>query len=269
MMRRATQKCFVRHQRVQSIWLVVVAVCWVGVSLVAVEEALPPEQGTHLAYQQAKASFEKDAEDPQKAWKFGQCCFDWAEFATNDTQRASLAREGIAACETAVERAPRSAAAHFYLGMNLGQLARTMSLGALKLVNQMESHFLTARELDPEFAQAGPDRNLGLLYLQAPGWPVSVGNRSKARAHLRQAVELAPLFPENPLNLMEAYAQWNETDRLRRQLKDWEQQIVAAQKQFEGIRWQASWVEWEQRLNALKERITKTQPDLRSPRDRG
>jgi len=35
-------------------------------------------------------------------------------------------------------RSENFAAAHYYLAMNLGQLARTKSVGALKLVKQME-----------------------------------------------------------------------------------------------------------------------------------
>ena len=64
--------------------------------------------------------------------------------------------------------------------MNLGQLARTEYLGALTLVKQMEQEFKAAGGLDPQFDHAGPKRNLGLLYRDAPGWPVSIGNPSKS-----------------------------------------------------------------------------------------
>ncbi len=76
---------------------------------------------------------------------------------------------------------PNSAPAHYYLAMNLGQLARTEFLGALKLVREMEREFKTAAELDAQFDFAGPERSLGLLYRDAPGWPVSIGSKRKAR----------------------------------------------------------------------------------------
>ena len=65
--------------------------------------------------------------------------------------------------------------------MNLGQLARTELLGALKLVKEMEREFKTAADLDKQFDYAGPERCLGLLYRDAPGWPASIGSRRKAR----------------------------------------------------------------------------------------
>jgi len=89
----------------------------------------------------------------------------------NDTQRATIAIEAISICRQLVERSPKLPAGHYYLGMNLGQLARTKTLGALKIVNEMEREFKTALLLDARWDYAGADRNLGLLYLQAPGWP--------------------------------------------------------------------------------------------------
>ena len=53
--------------------------------------------------------------------------------------------------------------------------------------------------LDPNYDLAGADRALGLLYYEAPGWPLSVGNKNKARQHLQRAVKLAPTYPENQL----------------------------------------------------------------------
>jgi len=269
MMRCATLKSSASWHRVQARCTALAAVFLASIALVIADEPLPADRSAFQVYQQAKSAYERDPEEAQVAWQFGRACFEWAEFSTNDTQRATLAREGIGACENAVEQEPDSAAAYYFLGMNQGQLARTMSLAALKLVGQMESHFAKARELDPEFAFAGPDRNLGLLYLEAPGWPVSVGSRSKARSHLHKAVELAPYFPENPLNLMEAYQRWKDTELLRRELKDWERNLEAARKQFSGARWRSSWPEWDKRLEVLKERLANAPPDLRSPRARG
>ena len=62
--------------------------------------------------------------------------------------------------------------------MNLGQLARTRGLSALKLVDQMEREFTRARDLDEHLDWAGPDRNLGLLYGDAPVIG-SIGSRTR------------------------------------------------------------------------------------------
>src|SRR6266508_2368456 len=94
------------------------------------------------------------------AWEFARACFDRAEYATNDTERVIIADQGIAACRRLLARQTGSAPAHYYLGMNLGQLARTKTLGALRIVNEMETEFKAARTRDGQFDHAGPDRNL-------------------------------------------------------------------------------------------------------------
>ena len=48
---------------------------------------------------------------------------------------------------------------------------------------------------------------LGELYLRAPSYPISVGNRGKSLSHYRRAVSLDPDFVENRLGLAEALAE--------------------------------------------------------------
>jgi len=267
-MHRATQKSRLQTSR-SPVWPGLIAALGVAFGQILCAETPPaPETVAHEAYTSAKAKLVEAAEDPTAAWQLGRACFDWAEFATNDAQRASLAREGMAACEQALRADTNLAPAHYYLGMNQGQMARTMSLGALKLVREMEAHFKRAREVDAAFDEAGPDRNLGLLYLQAPGWPVSLGSRARARSHLSQAVKRAPHFPENRLNLMEAYASWNETESVNRELKAWDKVAETAQREFNRDQWHWNWLNWERRLAALRQLTADPPPRARSPKDR-
>jgi tetratricopeptide (TPR) repeat protein len=185
------------------------------------------------------------------AWQCARALFDRAEFSTNHTERATLANEGIALCRRLVAAQPENIGGHFYLGLNLGQLARTKLFGALPLVDEMEGAFLKSRALDEKFAFAGPDRYLGLLYLEAPGWPVSVGSRAKAHKHLTRAVELAPDFPENRLNLLEALLRWNETKAADEQRASLALLLPRARKQFAGDAWAANRANWENRWRAL------------------
>jgi hypothetical protein len=205
-------------------------------------------------YLEKRSQFESQSGSTE-AWQFAQASFDWAEFATNNSQRADIAEQGIAATRQAVARAPHSAEAHYYLGMNLGQLARTKSLGALKLVGQMEHEFSIARDLDEKFDHAGPDRNLGLLYRDAPAIG-SIGSRSKARQHLQRAAVLAPDFPENHLNLIESNLKWGERGSATNQLNALEAIWPAAQTNLIGPAWASSWADWQTRLNQVKKKIS-------------
>ena len=205
-------------------------------------------------YQRAQTRFQASTNDPATAWQFARACFDLADFATNDTQRAAIARQGIAACRELLARETNSAPGHYYLAMNYGQLARAEapSLAAYRLVRQIEGEFKTAADLDKSFDYAGPERCLGLLYRDAPGWPFSIGSRRKARDFLEQAAKLAPDDPENHLNLAESFLQWHESDNAKGELKTLDALWPSAQTNFTGEAWERSWDDWAARRDAAR-----------------
>jgi hypothetical protein len=202
--------------------------------------------------------------DAQSAWQFGRACFDLAEFATNSAERAEIAEQGVAACKELIARAPKSAPGHYYLGMNLAQLARTRGIGALKIVSQMENEFGLASQLDASFDFGGADRNLGLLYRDAPSI-ISIGSRSRAKKHLERAVEISPDYPENRLNLMESCMQWSDRNGLIRESKALEDAWPRARKALTGEPWEASWVDWEARRQKLRNKMHEPQKEIESP----
>jgi hypothetical protein len=217
-------------------------------------------------YQAARTHYKLQPRDEAAGWQFARACSDFADFATNSSQRAGLAGEGIAACEQILSRNSNSASAHYYKAVNLGQLAMTRGLGALKLIKSMQQEFEAARQLDETIDHGGPDRGLGLLYRDAPSIG-SVGSRSRARLHLQRAVELAPDFPENRLDLIEAYVSWSDRNGARRELKALEEIWPGAHNQYRGLTWASSWADWEQRFNALKKKIEEPPKVLESPRN--
>jgi tetratricopeptide (TPR) repeat protein len=212
-----------------------------------------PSAAARRSYHQAKAKFEEPGYKTNAAWEFGRTCFDLADFATNNAQRAELAHEGIAACREALAHDTNSAPAHYYLGLNLGQLARTRGLSALKLIKEMEAEWTAAAVLDRNLDYAGPERSLGMLYRDAPSF-ASVGNRRKAREQLTRAVELAPHYAENRLELIDTYLKWGDRANAQRELKALEEAWPAARAEFTGPSWADSWKSWESRLEKAKKR---------------
>jgi hypothetical protein len=207
-------------------------------------------------YLDARNRFRTNVLNADLAWQLGRACFEWWEFLTNDTARATIANEGIAVCRALVGRQSTNAAGHYYLALNLGRLADTRrNLSAMKLVDEMETEFKLTAGLDPKFDFAGPDRGLGNLYLGAPGWPVSVGSKSRARTHLRRAVELCPEFPENQLCLIEAYLKWGEKKSAQPMLATIDKVLEKARSQFTGETWANAWRDWNQRWKKIKERL--------------
>jgi tetratricopeptide (TPR) repeat protein len=220
----------------------------------------------HQAYIEWTGRFAQDKTNSETAWRFARTCFQRADFSINDTQRAAFAELGIAASKHAIKLDTNSAAGYFYLGVNLGQLARTKLFSALGLLDEMEVAWEKSIALDPKFHYAAADRSLGLLYLDAPGWPISLGSRSKARKHLQQAARLVPEYPENHLCWLEAQLKWGEAKSVRAQLAVIGTLLQAARTNFTGTAWSRDWEDWDVRWKRIRAKCEST-VNARSPRD--
>ncbi|MEI9963236.1 MAG: hypothetical protein WDM76_19625 [Limisphaerales bacterium] len=218
-------------------------------------------------FHRAQAKTQSDTNDATAAWQFARACYDWADFAKNDKERAAIANQGIAACRPLIARGLKLAAAHYYLAMNLGQLARTESVGALKLVKEMEYEFKLASGMDERFDYAGPARNLGLLYREAPTWPISIGSGRQARDWLEHAAALAPDYPENLLNLTESYLKWRKRAEASDELKKLDELWPKAQTNLTGAAWEQSWADWTARRDAARKALGEPFPSAKSPKN--
>jgi len=211
-------------------------------------------------YEAAKADYQHSKTNVDLAWRFSRTAFDLAEFSEKDSERAALAREGMDAAKAALVVDETCAPARYYLAMNQGQLARTQTLGALRLVSEMEKNFKIVASLDANFDYAGADRNLGILYREAPGWPASIGSRSKARIHLEKSVKLSPEYPANQLELLQAYVDWEDTESARKVSAGIETCLSRARSVFAGEAWEWSWRDWDRFWDRLRAKL-KRLPD--------
>lgn len=243
-------------------WKFIAGIMLVVAGIMLAEEVAKKDYAAsaRAEFERVHAAFQSDTNNATNAWQFARAAFDLAEFSTNDTQRAALARQGIAASRQSIAQDPKSAGGHYYLAMNLGQLARTEFLGALKMVREMEREFKKAGELDARFDYAGPERNLGLLYRDAPGWPVSIGNRGKSRAFSETAIKLAPDYPENHLNLIESYLEWGEPEPAKNELQALDLIWPVARTNLTAEKWESSWARWASRREAARKQLTKPAP---------
>ena len=206
------------------------------------------------AFAHAQREFAARPGAADAACHLGRASYDWAEFATNAEQRATVAQAGIAACRQLLAREPKSAPAHYYLAMDYGELAQAEapSMAAYKLIREIEREFKAAADLDERLDFAGPPRCLGLLYRDAPGWPISIGSKRKAREWLDHAAALAPDFPENQMNLVESHVQWHQEAEAE---KAWQKLAAiwpAAHTNLAGVAWEQSWDDWTTRRAAAK-----------------
>jgi hypothetical protein len=218
-------------------------------------------------YHRAQTQFQSNTNDPAAAWQFARACYDFNDFVTNNAGRAELANQGIAAGRQLLAYESNSVPGHYYLAIELGQLADTRrNLAAFKMVKEMEREFKTADDLDEHFDYAGPARCLGLLYRDAPGWPVSIGSRHKAREWLEQAVKLAPDYPENRLNLVESCWQWKDREAAGNELKTLDALWPSAQTNFTGEAWERSWNDWSTRREVARKNLKETAAPAKPPK---
>lgn len=203
------------------------------------------------AFDRTQTEFQSNTNSPTAAWQFARACFDWADWATNKSQRAEIAKKGIDASRQSL-LLTNSAAGHYYLALNDCQLARAEMLRGLKLVREIQDEFQAAADLDAHINFAGPARCLGQLYRDAPGWPISVGNHQKAFNSLETAVAIAPDYPANILALAESDMKWNARARAKKELDVLDALWPKAQKSLAGEEWESSWDDWSKRRDALR-----------------
>ena len=237
-----------RAQRV-ALCLLAAATAW-GEPAAKVTFAARAQQ----AFASAQREFAAHSGEADAASRLGRASYDWAEFATNAVQRAEVAQTGITACRQLVGREPQSAPGHYYLAMDYGELAQAEapSMAAYKLIREIEREFKAAADLNERLDFAGPPRCLGLLYRDAPSWPISIGSKRKAREWLERAAALAPDFPENQMNLVESYVRWHQEAEAE---KAWRKLAViwpAARTNLAGVAWEQSWDDWSTRRAAAK-----------------
>jgi hypothetical protein len=252
-----------------------ICVLTVGLWLVTTGLTLGGEAATNdfaaragAEFARARNHYQSDTNNATAAWEFARAGFCFAEYISNPAEHAGIARQAIAASRQAIALDPDSAPAHYYLALNLGQLARTETLEALLLVREMEREFKTAAGLDGHFDYAGPERYLGILYRNAPGWPVSIGSRPDARAWLERANQLAAGYPENHLNLVESHLQWHERDDARRELAALDALWPSARTNLVGPAWESKWGDWSARREAARKNLAQDpRPAEPSPGD--
>jgi hypothetical protein len=210
---------------------------------------------------EARADYESHSNRVESACNLARACFDLAEFPEEDAARTALGREGMAAARHALSMQPTNAAAHYYLALNMGEIARTKRMSGLKLVAEMEEEFEIARSLDEKLDYAGPDRCLGLLYRDAPGWPLSIGSRADARKHLLRAVDLGPDYPENWINLIESCLEWGDASHASQNAVSLRELWPRAKSKLTGPPWEASWNDWDDRWDKIQKKLAeKTKP---------
>jgi tetratricopeptide (TPR) repeat protein len=127
---------------------------------------------------------------------------------------------GVNFGKEAVTLNPRAIYGNYWYASNVGSLGLCRGMMAsLASVDPMKKSYEIVLKENEKFFFAGPHRALGRLYHMAPGWPISVGNKTKALHHLEKAVEIAPEFFNNRLYLAELYIDIGNREKAKKELE--------------------------------------------------
>src|SRR5262249_50799332 len=67
-----------------------------------------PLDRARKAFTESEARFKTSPTNDAAAWQFARACFDLADLAAKDAERADLANRGITACRQTLERDPKN-----------------------------------------------------------------------------------------------------------------------------------------------------------------
>lgn len=153
-------------------------------------------------------------DDYEACWKGARAAAWIAARAKDEEERKRYAMEGIELANSAVVVRPDGAEGHYYRARAMGELADVDHSYGVDAVKRMEEDCLAVIASDARFDHAAGHRFVGILYLECPGPPTSIGSARKAKKHLDQALDLAPDWPENRL-WRGRFARKEEEDRER------------------------------------------------------
>ena len=148
----------------------------------------------------------------------GRALFFLGQEAESVEEARAYHERGAGACRRAVELKPSRVEGHFWLGVNLGCLARLLnSFKAFGCALRARRFLLRAVQLDSAYHAAGPMRVLARLQHKLPFF--LGGGQKRARANFEKAISLAPANTVTRLYYAELLMEMGDIKRAREQLQ--------------------------------------------------
>lgn len=218
-----------------------------------IQEALTAESWDRHAFERIAAEIAKDFQRDLEPQSFSelvaraQLLHILTELHRDQEDRQPSVETGLKVASELSARFPDHVESSYYTAIFLGRQAQNQGLSALATVKKVEKLALAAVDKDPTFDAAGPLRFLAMLYLNAPAWPVSIGDIDRAREFAVEAVETADV-PTNWIVLAGILAEDGEKEKAKSLLEN----ALAAQG---DPYWKRAKIIWEPRARELLRRI--------------
>jgi tetratricopeptide (TPR) repeat protein len=161
-----------------------------------------------------------NAKDYDDQWHAARAWCWLADYGATEDEKRRAGQKGVEFTNRARQLDGKRVEGHYFHARSIGMLADIeRGLKALGRVKEMARSLERAIEVDEKFDEGGPHRLLGLLQLDTPGWPISIGNVKEAEKHIRRAAELSPTYPENQIALAKLLHKKKNDDGARAALR--------------------------------------------------
>ena len=142
------------------------------------------------------------ADEYEVLWEAARSCV-WLGNYGPEEKRKDYVKQGLEYVNTAVKLKPKGEEGLFYHGALAGKLADLDFMYGADGVKILEGRMRQLIANKSTFIYGGPDRVLAMLYMRAPGAPLSVGDYDKALTHMQRALTIEPHWLENQLSMAE------------------------------------------------------------------
>lgn len=190
--------------------------------------------------------YEQDPTDRAAAFLLARSASLLSGLLDDPEVKYGVIRKGFEAAAAAGGEIEEGEAAYYY-GTHLGMLIEDKGLTAVGEVGRFEEALHRALK-QPRTDRGGPLRALGMLYLQAPAWPLSVGDLEAALDYLERAANEYPDYPENHLFFAYALIEAGRKGEARERLKLADRALAEGEWGDYGPRWRGEMGKFEEGL---------------------
>jgi len=191
-------------------------------SLIQQGDELFIERGDVAKAKEALAKYQEaflSGENPYQAyWRMARAEYWIGDHTLNKTEKKRIFEQGIYHAKKAVALEPQEPDGHFWLGVNYGVYGQAKGvLKSLSLVKPIKEEMNKVIQIDPSYEYGGPDRVLGRVYYELPGF--AGGSKKKSLEHLLKSREFGPQVGLTRIYLADTYLSLDEVEKARQELE--------------------------------------------------
>lgn len=189
--------------------------------LISQADAMYTEMKDMATAKEAMAKYEKallTAENKYEVyWRLARIAYFIGSRTEDKKDKKIIFSRGIYFGKKAVELEPEKPDGYYWLGVCYGVYGEARGvLKSLFLVDDIKEAMNKVIELDRTYEDGGPDRVLGRVYHELPGF--AGGSKEKSLEHLLKSIELGPEDAVTRIYLADTYLSLKEIDKAREQL---------------------------------------------------